>query len=162
MTNLCPCFYRQFRDFNSGRIKDGDLSTIQVLVIHHLLNCASEVFIIWKLWEEKQALSFCTANHPTWQISGNHPDHGQRFLAVEHTVDVADDLTNVVVWNLAGPTCADAFGSVHKHSGDDGNVPFRLYALVVIIVILEQVVIHCWENKAGEGARSKDWWENFR
>lgn len=67
-------------------------------------------------------------------------------------MDVADDLPYVVVGDLAGPACADTFGTVHQHRGDDGHVPLRLNALVVVIVVLEQIVIHSWEEKAGKGA----------
>lgn len=74
-------------------------------------------------------------------------------------MDVVDDLSDVVVGELAGPACADALGTVHQHSGDDGHVPLWLYALVVIIVVLEQVVIHCWENKAGKWAGRTESWE---
>lgn len=49
MTNLCPGFDWQFRDLNSGGIDDGHLSTVHVLVIHHLLNCAPEAFVAWNL-----------------------------------------------------------------------------------------------------------------
>lgn len=74
-------------------------------------------------------------------------------------MDVADDLSYVVVGDLAGPSCADTFSPVHQHSGDDGHVPLRLYALVVVIVVLEQVVIHRWENKAGQRAGRSECWE---
>lgn len=76
-------------------------------------------------------------------------------------MDVADDLSYVVVGHPAGPACADTFTAVHQHSGDDGNVPLRLYALVVIDVILEQVAIHSWENKAGQRARRRQFGEFF-
>lgn len=74
------------------------------------------------------------------------------LLPVEHAEDVADDLANVVVRNLAGPTCANTFRPVDEQRGDDGDVPLWLHTLVVIIVVLEQVVIHLWEKKAGQGA----------
>ncbi len=67
-------------------------------------------------------------------------------------MDVGDDLTDVVVGNLAGPACANTFSTIYQHKGDYGHVPLRLDALVVIIVVLEQVVIHRWENKAGKRA----------
>lgn len=67
-------------------------------------------------------------------------------------MDVADDLSYVVVGDLAGPACANAFSTVNQHSRDDGNVPLWLYALVVIIVVLEQVVIHSWKHKASQWA----------
>lgn len=54
VTNLCPRFDWQFRDLNGGGINDGDLSIVHVLIVHHLLNCASETFIAWKLWEGKK------------------------------------------------------------------------------------------------------------
>lgn len=78
------------------------------------------------------------------------PHHEQRFLAVEHTVDVVDDLTDVIVGDLAGPACANPFGPIHQHSGDNGNVPFRLHTLIIVVVVFEQVVVHRWENKAGQ------------
>lgn len=82
--------------------------------------------------------------------------HGQRLISVEHTVDVADDLSYVVVGDLAGPACADTFSTVNQHSGDDGHVPLWFYTLVVIIIVLEQIVIHSWENKAGKRAGRKE------
>ncbi len=54
VTNLCPGFDRQFRDLNGGGINDGHLSTVHELVVHHLLNCASEAFVVWKLKEKKK------------------------------------------------------------------------------------------------------------
>lgn len=88
------------------------------------------------------------------------PHHGQRFFAIEHAVDVNDNLSYVIVGDLAGPACADAFSAVHQHSWDDGHVPLRLDALVVIIVVLEQVVIHSWEKKAGKRAGRTERGEN--
>lgn len=82
--------------------------------------------------------------------------HGQRFLAVEHSVDVADDLSYVVVGDLASPARADTFSAVHQQSGDDGNVPLWLHTLVVIIVVLQQVVVHSWENKSGQRAGRRE------
>lgn len=76
-------------------------------------------------------------------------------------MDVADDLSYVVVGDLAGPACADTFGTVHQYSGDDGNVPLRLYTLVVIVVVLEQVIIHRWEKKAGQRAGRTEGLELF-
>lgn len=49
VTNLCPRFDRQFRDLNGGGINDGHLSTVHELIVHHMLNCAFEAFVVWKL-----------------------------------------------------------------------------------------------------------------
>lgn len=92
-------------------------------------------------------------------VSCSH--HGQRLLPVQHTVNAADDLSHVVVGDFAGPAGADAFGTIHQHSGDDGHVPLWLYTLVIIIVVLEQVVIHGWENQAGEWAEGMKGWNNL-
>lgn len=91
-----------------------------------------------------------------FQKSKPSPHHRQRLLAVEQTVDVVDDLTYVIVGNLTGPACANTLSTVYQHSRDDGNVPFWLYTLIVIVVVLEQVVIHCWEKKAGQGADGRE------
>lgn len=53
VTYLCPGFDWQFWDLNSGGINDGHLSTIQILVVHHLFNGSFESFIAWKLWGKK-------------------------------------------------------------------------------------------------------------
>lgn len=54
VTNLCPGLDGQFRDLNGRGINDGHLSTVHELVIHHLLNCAFEAFVVWKLCEKKE------------------------------------------------------------------------------------------------------------
>lgn len=66
-------------------------------------------------------------------------------------MDVVDNLSDVVVGDFAGPACANAVGTVHQHSGDDGDVPLGLYSLVVVIVVLQQVVVHLWEKKTSQG-----------
>lgn len=81
-----------------------------------------------KTYELKDALkcSQCSCAH-----------HFLGLLPVDHAEDVADDLTNVVVGNLAGPACADTFGPVDKHRGNDGDVPLWLNTLVVIKVVFK-------------------------
>lgn len=96
---------------------------------------------------ESEAKEQRPENAATWSAH-----HFQGLLPVEHAVDVADDLANVVVGNLAGPACADAFRPVDEQCGDDGDVPLWLHTLVVIKVVLEQVVVYRWEQKAGQGA----------
>lgn len=85
--------------------------------------------------------------------------HFLGLLPIDQAEDVADDLTNVVVGNLAGPAGADTFSPVDKHHGDDGDVPLWLHALVVIKVVFKQVVVYWWEKKAGQrtggGAKRK-------
>ena len=68
----------------------------------------------------------------------------------EHAVDVVDDLAGVVVGQLAGPAGADALRPVHQHHGDDGDVPLGLHPLVVVVVVLEQVVVHGGEDQPGQ------------
>lgn len=41
------------------------------------------------------------------------PHHGQRLITIEHAVDVVDDLSYVVVGDLAGPACANTFCTIH-------------------------------------------------
>lgn len=48
-TNLCPGFNGQLRDLNGGGIDDGHLSTVDVLVVHHMLDGAFEAFVGGKL-----------------------------------------------------------------------------------------------------------------
>lgn len=162
VTNLCPGFYRQFRDLNGGGIDDGYFSTVHVLVVQQLLNCAFEALVTWKLWEKTTHKTLTSlVQYNTKQIVIFCPHHGQRLLSVEHTVEVANDLSYVVVGHPAGPSCADTIRTVHQHKGDDGHVPLWLYTLIVIIVVLEQVVIHRWENKAGQRAGRTDSWGNL-
>ena len=59
-------------------------------------------------------------------------NHGQRLPAVQHHLDVVDDLPNVVVGNLGAPTRPDALGPVDQDHGDDGDVPFRFDLEVVV------------------------------
>lgn len=68
----------------------------------------------------------------------------------EHAVDVVDDLSGVVVWDLTRPACPNALSAVHQHHGNDGNVPLGLHLLVVVIQELEQVGVHSWEQQLGE------------
>lgn len=70
---------------------------------------------------------------------------------VEHSVDVVNNLSGIIVGNLAGPACPNALCTIHQHHGNDGNVPLWLHLLVVIIQELEQVRVHCWEQQLGEG-----------
>ena len=53
-TNLSPCFDRKFRDLDGGGVDDGHLSTDEVRVVHHVVDCAFEAFVVWKLWEKKK------------------------------------------------------------------------------------------------------------
>lgn len=76
--------------------------------------------------------------------------HWQRVLVVEHAVDVVDDLSGVVVGDLARPARPDALGAVHQHQWNDGNVPLGLHLLVVVVQELEQVGIHRWEQQLGK------------
>lgn len=76
--------------------------------------------------------------------------HGQGVLVVEHAVDVVDDLSGVVVWDLTGPAGPDALGSVHQHQRDDGNVPLWLHLLVVIVQELQQVGVPRREQQFGQ------------
>lgn len=69
---------------------------------------------------------------------------------IQQAVDVVDDLAWIVVWNLAGPTGADAFGPVHQHHGDDGNVPLWLHLLVVIVKELQQAGVDGWKEQLGQ------------
>lgn len=46
---LRPRFDRQFRDLNCGGVNDGHLSTVHILVVHHLLNGSFKSFVAWKL-----------------------------------------------------------------------------------------------------------------
>lgn len=83
-------------------------------------------------------------------------NHGQRLLAVQHAVDVVDNLAHVVVGDAAGPARADAVGAVCENNRDDGNVPLRLHAHVVVIVVLEQVVIHGREKQTSQRTRKRE------
>lgn len=163
VTNLCPGFYRQFRDLNGGVINNGHFSTVYVLVVQQLVNCASEAFVIWKLWEKANHKQINNSfilrlqlEFTKLQSNQSFPHHGQRLLSVQHAVDVVDDLSYVEVGDLAGPACADTVAAVHQHSGDDGHVPLWLHTLIVIIVVLKQVVIRRWEQKAGQRAGWKN------
>lgn len=73
----------------------------------------------------------------------------QRLLVFQHTVDVVDDLSGVVVGDLAGPAGPDAFGAIHQHHGDDRNVPLWLHLLVVVKQELEQVGVDGGEQGLG-------------
>ena len=57
-TNLCPGFHRQLRDLDGGRVDDGHLSTVLVLVGHHLVDGTTETFVVGKLPWAKQWLWF--------------------------------------------------------------------------------------------------------
>lgn len=39
--------------------------------------------------------------------------HWQWVLMVEHSVYIVDNLSGVIVGNLAGPACPDALGTIH-------------------------------------------------
>ena len=74
--------------------------------------------------------------------------HRLWFLSVEHAFDVSDNLPRVVVGDLGAPASADAFCSVHQHHWNDGNVPFRFNALVVVTHVLEHRVVIGIEQQA--------------
>lgn len=71
-------------------------------------------------------------------------------MVVKHAVDVVDDLSRVVVGDLAGPASPDTLCSVHQHHGDYGNVPLWLHLLVVIVKKLQQVGVYGWEQQLGQ------------
>lgn len=73
-------------------------------------------------------------------------------MAAEHAVDVADDLAYVIVWEATGPSRTDAISTVGQNEWYDGHVPLRLHTHIVIIVVLEQVVIHSREKKPSQRA----------
>lgn len=70
---------------------------------------------------------------------------------LKHAVDVVDDLSWVVVGDLASPACPDTLCSVHQHHGNYGNVPLWLHLLVIIIKKLEQVEVHRWKQQLSQG-----------
>lgn len=69
---------------------------------------------------------------------------------VKHAVNVVNDLSWVVVRDLAGPTGPDTLCSVNQHHGDYRNVPLWLHLLVVIVKKLQQVGVHGWEQQLGQ------------
>lgn len=69
--------------------------------------------------------------------AGTCAHHRQRLIAIQHAVDVVDDFSYVVVWDFAGPASANTFGTVDQHHGNDGHIPLWLYALIVIVVVLQ-------------------------
>lgn len=80
----------------------------------------------------------------------------------KHAVNVVDDLSCVVVGNLAGPSSPDTLRSVHQHHWEYRNVPLWLHLLVVIVKKLKQVGVHGWEQQLGQwtvreqGRKNKD------
>lgn len=82
--------------------------------------------------------------------------HWQGVLVFKHPVDVVDNLSGVVVGDLTRPACPDALCTVHQHHWNDGNVPLRFHLLVVVEQELEQVGVHCWEQKLGKRTVGKE------
>lgn len=81
--------------------------------------------------------------------------NGQGFLVVKHTVDVVDNLSWVIVGDLAGPASPDALGSVHQHHRYYGYVPLWLHLLVVIIQELQQTGVHSGKQQFGQWAKRR-------
>lgn len=75
---------------------------------------------------------------------------------VEHAVDVVNNLSWVIVGDLARPSCSNALSTVHQHHWYDGNVPLRLHLLVVIIQELENVGVYHWEQQLSERTTEDD------
>ena len=75
---------------------------------------------------------------------------------VEHAVDVVDDLSDVIVWDLTRPACPDALSTIHQHQWNNGNVPLGLHLLVVIVQELEQVGVHSRVQQLGKRTVEND------
>lgn len=116
ITYLRPRFHRQFRDLNSSGVNDGHLSTVHVLVVHHLLNGSFKSFVAWKLWDKEDRSNVVETERQrqcsTSRRAGACAHHRQRLVAVQHAADVGHDLSDVVVWDLTGPASANPFGPV--------------------------------------------------
>ena len=77
--------------------------------------------------------------------------HGHGVLLFKHAVDVVDDLSHVVVGDLAGPAGSDALGSVDQDHGEDGDVPLGLHLLVVVPEELQQAGVYRREQQLRQG-----------
>ncbi len=75
---------------------------------------------------------------------------------IEQTVNVVDDLSRVIVGDLAGPTSPDTLSSVHQYHGNYGYVPLWLHLLVIIIQKLQQAGVHSRKQQFGQGTVRKD------
>lgn len=71
-------------------------------------------------------------------------------------MDVADNFTHVIVGDSTSPACANAIRAVDQYEWDDGNIPLWLNTHVVIVVVLEQVVIHSREKEPSQRTRESE------
>lgn len=69
---------------------------------------------------------------------------------VEHTVDVVDNLSRVIIGDLAGPASPDTLSSVYQYHRNYGYVPLWLHLLVVIIQKLQQAGVHSRKQQFGQ------------
>lgn len=67
--------------------------------------------------------------------------HWKRVFPIQHSLDVGNDLPDVVVRELGAPSCSDSFRSIYQHHRNDGTVPLRLNLQVVIKIALQQRII---------------------
>lgn len=87
-------------------------------------------------------------NHYTFMVikTLNLFYHGKWLFSIEQAVNIVDDLSQIKIRDATGPSCADALTSISQHQRDDGNVPLWLHSQIVIIIILQQVIIHSREQ----------------
>lgn len=83
-----------------------------------------------------------------------HFYHGKWIFSIEHAENIVDDLSHVIVGDAAGPSCADALTSISQQQRDDGHVPLGLHSQIIIIVILQQVIVHSRKQQTSK------WTEN--
>lgn len=69
-------------------------------------------------------------------------------------MNIVDDLSHVIVGDAAGPSGANALTSISQHQRDDGYVPLWLHSQIIIVVILQQVIVHSREQQTSK------WTEN--
>lgn len=79
----------------------------------------------------------------TYHLCGLHSGY--------HPLQVGDDLPRVVVGNEGGVPGPDPLAPVDEHHGQDGAVPLRLDAEVVLVESVELVVVWLGEGQPSQG-----------
>mmetsp|Transcript_46338 Transcript_46338/g.81494 ORF Transcript_46338/g.81494 Transcript_46338/m.81494 type:complete len:288 (-) Transcript_46338:1346-2209(-) len=82
--------------------------------------------------------------------------HGLKRFSTQVMTNVLDDLTRIVVGNAGCPAYANAFRTVHQSHGNDGAVPFGLYAQALFAEVLKHSIVCLWKDAPCHGRQARE------
>lgn len=82
--------------------------------------------------------------------------HLHWIIAIKHAFNICNKISWVVVGNLRHPAGTDTVGTVNKDHGNDGTIPFRFDALVVIVQVSQKRIIVRMEDQTRHRAHHRE------